>query len=573
MRLLITFARTYPLHSAIMLFALLLAGIAEGFGFSALLPLLNAAVRSRAGAGQIPSGPGAEPGSPAEEMVEEALLAIGLNPTVEVLLVVIVLAIFLKSGLVLLANRRVGYTVSQVATDLRLSLLRALLLTRWEYHVRQPVGGMVNAMATEAKRSSKACLSCVTMVSLVIQTAVYVGVALLVSWKATFFCLSAGLALMYLLSRPVKRARRAGKRQTKLLKSLLGHMTDILQSIKPLKTMAREKSARTIMVRRTKLLNKALRKQIFSKELLRAYQESVRAVLIAIGLYVALVHWNLPLTTTMVLTVLLVRILMQLGKVQQEYQQMVIFESAYDSIRETISEAEAEKEVVSGSLAPTLKKAIRLDRVSFSYSKAPVLRNVSLSFPAGQITTIVGPSGSGKTTVADLLTGLLRPTQGEIWIDDVPMSEVDLRCWRSMIGYVPQDTLLLHDTVLVNVTLGDPGLSHDDGERALRAAGAWDFVKAMPQGMHSIVGERGGKLSGGQQQRIAIARALVHEPTLLILDEATSALDSESEAAICDTLQKLRGKITTLAISHRDSLVRVADRAYRLEEGRVERIE
>ena len=491
MRLLITFARAYPLHSAIMLFALLLAGIAEGFGFSALLPLLNTAVRSRAGAGLSLSGPGAQPGSPAERIVEEALLVIGLKPTVEVLLVVIVLAIFLKSGLVLLANRRIGYTVSQVATDLRLSLLRAVLLTRWEYHVRQPIGGLVNAMATEAKRSSKACLSCVTIASLVIQTAIYVGVALLVSWKATLFCLSAGLALMYLLSRPIKKARRAGKRQTKLLKSLLGHMTDILQSIKPLKTMARENAARTIMVRRTKHLNKALRKQIFSKELLRAYQESVRAVLIAIGLYVALVHWNLPLTTVMVLTVLLVRILMQLGKVQQEYQQMVIFESAYDSIRETISEVEAEKEVVSGSRTPTLKKAIRLDRVSFAYSKASVLRNVSLSFQAGQITTIVGPSGSGKTTVADLVTGLLRPKQGEIWIDDVPMSEVDLRRWRSMIGYVPQDTLLLHDTVLVNVTLGDPGLNHDDGERALRAAGAWDFVKAMPQGMQSFVGERG----------------------------------------------------------------------------------
>ena len=206
MRLFFTFARVYPLHSAIMLFALLLAGIAEGFGFSALLPLLNAAVRNRAGAGQMSSGSGVEPDSPAERIVEDALGAIGLEPTVEVLLVVIVLAIFLKSALILLANRRVGYQVSQVATDLRLSLLRALLLTRWEYHVRQPVGGLVNAMATEAKRSSKAYLSSVTIVSLIIQAAVYVGVALLVSWKATLFCLSAGVALMYLLSRPVKPA-------------------------------------------------------------------------------------------------------------------------------------------------------------------------------------------------------------------------------------------------------------------------------------------------------------------------------------------------------------------------------
>ncbi|MGD9338780.1 MAG: ATP-binding cassette domain-containing protein, partial [Syntrophobacterales bacterium] len=121
------------------------------------------------------------------------------------------------------------------------------------------------------------------------------------------------------------------------------------------------------------------------------------------------------------------------------------------------------------------------------------------------------------------------------------------------------------DTVMINVTLGDPELGEEDVESALRAAGAWEFVKEMDQGIHSIVGERGGKLSGGQRQRIVIARALVHKPKLLILDEATSALDHESEAAICDTLRQLRGELTILAISHQPAFLRVADRAYRLE--------
>ncbi|MBW1849955.1 MAG: ATP-binding cassette domain-containing protein [Deltaproteobacteria bacterium] len=124
-----------------------------------------------------------------------------------------------------------------------------------------------------------------------------------------------------------------------------------------------------------------------------------------------------------------------------------------------------------------------------------------------------------------------------------------------MIGYVPQETLLLHDTVKRNVTLGDPELREKDVENALRAAGAWDFVMTLSQGMHSTVGERGGKLSGGQRQRIAIARALVHKPVMLILDEATSGLDPESEESICDTLRQLRGKLTILAISHQPALV------------------
>ena len=136
-----------------------------------------------------------------------------------------------------------------------------------------------------------------------------------------------------------------------------------------------------------------------------------------------------------------------------------------------------------------------------------------------------------------------------------------------MIGYVPQDTLLLHDSVRINVTLGDPALKEEDVVHALRAAGAWDFVMAMPHGMDSSVGERGGKLSGGQRQRIAVARALVQRPRLLILDEATSALDPESEMAIGQTLKKLSGNLTIIAISHQPALAKSADRIYRLQDG------
>ena len=168
----------------------------------------------------------------------------------------------------------------------------------------------------------------------------------------------------------------------------------------------------------------------------------------------------------------------------------------------------------------------------------------------------------------DLVTGLLRPQQGEVLIDDVPLAEVNLKSWRKMIGYVPQETLLLNDSVLINVTLGDPDLTETDAEQALRAAEAWEFVTTMPRDMHSTVGERGSMLSGGQRQRIAIARALVHKPKLLILDEPTSALDPESEAAICETLGQLRGRgITILAISHQPTIMNVADRAYNLHDG------
>jgi ATP-binding cassette subfamily C protein len=564
MRLLISFSRAYPLQSAIMLIALLLAGVAEGIGLSALLPLISVAMGGQTGAES-----GASAGnSGLEQVVTETLLSVGLTPTLGVLLVIIVFAIVLKSGLVLLAKKQVGYTVAGVATDLRLALIRALLLARWEYFLRQPIGVLANSMATEAVRTSKAYLHGALMSALAVEVLVYTGVALLISWKATLVSLAVGLTIAYMLKRLVGKARRAGVRQTDLLKSLIAHLTDTLISIKPLKAMARESRADALLAKNTNRLNKALQKQVLSKEVLKAVQEPLFVGLLAIGLYVVSVFLRFPLATVMVLVFLLSRIVKRVNKVQQEYQEMVILESAYWSLKDTIQKAERAREPTLGSEIPSLDHVIRFERVSFAYDEERVLRDTSITFPSGLLTAIVGPSGVGKTTIADLVTGLIRPQQGEVWIDDLPLAKVDLKKWRKMIGYVPQETLLLHDSVLINVTLGDPDLTTADAEHALRAAGAWEFVAEMPEGVYSTVGERGSMLSGGQRQRIAIARALVHKPSLLILDEPTSALDSESELAICETLQELRGKYTILAISHRATLMSAADRAYQLQNGK-----
>jgi ATP-binding cassette subfamily C protein len=569
MRLLISLARKYPWQSVIMLLALLLAGIAEGIGLSAMLPLISTVVGNQAG--PVPGA--AASGSGLEKTVTETLSVFGLTPTLGTLLVVFVLTILLKNGLVLVARKRVGYTVAHVVTDLRLALLRALLVARWEYFLRQPTGAIINAMLTETARTSKAYQRGATIVALVIQMLVYVGVALLVSWQATLISLAVGLILAFSLKRFINKARRAGTRQTKLLVSLNRHLIDTLQSIKPLKAMARENQADSLLEKKTTNLNKALQKQVLSRQLLKAVQEPLLTIFMAIGLYIILVYWRLPLATTMVLAFLLARIVKQVNNVQQQYQEMAVLESAYWSLQETIQKTEQAHETTLGSQVPSLKHGIRLDRVSFAYQEDWVLRNASLTFPSGLFTAIVGPSGAGKTTIVDLVTALLRPQQGEIWVDDLPLEEVDIRRWRGMIGYVPQETVLLHDTVLFNVTLGDPELNEEDAEYALRAAGAWEFVTAMPRGVYSTVGERGAGLSGGERQRIAIARALVRKPKLLILDEPTSAMDRNTEAAICETLQQLSGDYTILAISHQPALTKAADRAYHLQDGEAALVE
>jgi ATP-binding cassette subfamily C protein len=555
LRLMLDVARAYPARTLITLIALIVAGIVQGLSLSALLPMLQIALDPQAAASQL-----------AEFRVVKMLMAIGLAPELGVLLILFVLGMVTKSLLVLLANRHVGYTVAQIATDLRLKLLSALVVARWDYFLHQPIGSLANAMASETVRASNAYLNGARTFALLVETLAYSVVAFAVSWQVTLIALGVSAFLLFLFGGLVRAARKAGRRQTRLFASLLARLTDTLQSVKALKSMGLVERVSAVQEAETGKLNDAFRRQVFSEEVLRALQETMIVLLVAIGLYTAVTYLAIPITSIMVLIILLVRVLNATGKLQRTYQKMVTQESAYFSLMKAIRSAERAQET-GGSEPPSFTREIRFDRVKFGVGDKEILRDVSLTIPAGSFTTLVGPSGAGKTTVIDLVTGLQKATGGRILVDGSPLDDFNLEQWRHQIGYVAQEILLLHDSVLNNVTLGDPALSEADAEAALRAAGAWDFVAAMPEGLHTAVGERGGKLSGGQRQRLCIARALVRRPSLLILDEATSALDPASEAALCETLGDLRGKITILAVSHQSGLADIADRVIRMEQG------
>jgi ATP-binding cassette subfamily C protein len=184
----------------------------------------------------------------------------------------------------------------------------------------------------------------------------------------------------------------------------------------------------------------------------------------------------------------------------------------------------------------------------------------------------MGGSGEGKTTLVDLLVGLLKPASGEVLIDDTPLKGHRRTTWRRSIGYVPQEVLLFHDTIQRNVTLGAEAVTREDVEWALEAAGALEFVRALPEGLDQVVGERGTELSGGQRQRISIARAIVTRPDLLILDEATTALDPETERSVCDALRRLAETITIVAISHQPAIKAVADQILEVSGGEVSEV-
>jgi ATP-binding cassette subfamily C protein len=567
MRVLFEFVRAYPWRSAFALVFLLAAGAAEGVSLGALMPLFSVAF-----AGTASEGAGHH--DRLSRTLVDALGRLGLEPNLGVLISVVVLGVTASSALDFCAYRHVGYTIARIATDLRLALVRALLSVRWEYFQAQPVGRFVNSMSSEADRASKAYFHASKFVATAISLVVYAVVAFFVSWQATLFYLASAGVIAALLHRLVRSARRSGKRQTKLLRATAAQLTDSVLSVKSLKAMGREERADRMLAGQANALDRALRLEVIAKEGLKALQQPAFALLVGIGLWSAVVAWQLPGNHTMVLGIVFVRVLMTVGRLQELYQNVAVGESAYFALRGMIDGAREQVERTTGTRQPTLERSIRLDDVRFAYGdNAPVLRGLSLEIPAGSSTALLGLSGAGKTTVVDLVIGLLRPQRGAVLVDGVPLQELDLHAWRRMIGYVPQDALLLHDSVLHNVSLGDPAIDEARAERALRAAGAWGFVSALPEGLHASVGERGMRLSGGQRQRIVLARALALEPRLLILDEATSSLDPETEEEIWGILTSLRGRVTLVAITHRPTLVRGVDHAYRIEKGTAVRIE
>ena len=221
-----------------------------------------------------------------------------------------------------------------------------------------------------------------------------------------------------------------------------------------------------------------------------------------------------------------------------------------------------------------LKRAIRLRGIKYHYPKVDrdVLSGVDMEIKAGWSVGIIGTSGAGKTTVVDIMLVLLQPQEGEVLVDDEDIKR-DLEKWQSKIGYIPQTIFMLDGSIRENVAFGMPTDRIDDAKvwKALRESALEEYIKSLPDGLDTEIGERGIKLSGGQRQRIGIARALYTDPSLLFFDEATSALDNETEAAIMESIDRLQGNKTLIIIAHRLTTIEKCNVVYRVENGKVTR--
>lgn len=255
------------------------------------------------------------------------------------------------------------------------------------------------------------------------------------------------------------------------------------------------------------------------------------------------------------------------------YTELVGAVGATERVREILnSKTETDVRPQTNHPAGRLTGNVVFDNVRFSYPTRPdmgVLKGVSLTIPAGKKVALVGQSGAGKSTIMQLLLQFHRLDTGSIRVGDTDIYEFDLESYRQNFAIVPQEVILFGGTIRENILYGKPDASEDEIIEAARKANAWDFIRSFPEGLDTVVGERGIKLSGGQRQRIAIARAILRNPTILLLDEATSSLDAESEKVVQEALNNLMEGRTSIIIAHRLATIREADRIYVLDGGQI----
>jgi ATP-binding cassette, subfamily B, bacterial MsbA len=243
----------------------------------------------------------------------------------------------------------------------------------------------------------------------------------------------------------------------------------------------------------------------------------------------------------------------------------------FDRLNQVLSPQDKQFRQIGGVTFSSLAQSIQFKGVSLSYSDlaSPALEDICFTLPKGNMLALVGASGSGKSSIADLITGLYKPTIGTILIDNIPLTDLDISSWQNRLGVVSQDTFLFNASISENIAFGTPGATIARIKAACASAQAAGFIEDLPDSYDTVVGERGYRLSGGQRQRLSLARAILRDPELLILDEATSALDSRSEQLVQQAIDRFERDHTVLVIAHRLSTIVKADQILVLEKGRV----
>ncbi|MEK3991751.1 ABC transporter ATP-binding protein [Robertmurraya sp. FSL R5-0851] len=450
-----------------------------------------------------------------------------------------------------------------------------LLQAKWSFFIKKRRSDIINIMTTEIGRVTGGVQLFLQFVTSLVFTCIQIGLSLYLSFSMTLFVLFFGFLLVLSSRGLVKKSNDLGKNTVQLSKKFLGGMTDHFSGIKDIKSNTLE----GIHIKWFKDLNHEMEENMIGLVKVRSTSQLiykiVSAILLSIFVYFSIRFFHSQPTELMVILLIFSRLWPRLSAIQASLEQIWTLLPSFYALGDLQSECKNAKELdneIYKKINPiSVDGCISLKNVSFSYDngKSFALSDINVEFTVNQTTAIVGPSGAGKSTLIDLLMGLNQPDNGEVHINGKKIDKGDLLPLRKAISYVPQDPYLFNGSIKDNLLLVKSDASDDEIWEALQFASADEFVKRLPNGFDTIIGDRGIRLSGGERQRIVLARAIIRKPALLVLDEATSALDTKNERIIQDSLDKLKGKMTIIIVAHRLSTIRSANQVLVLDKGRI----
>ena len=526
--------------------------ILSGVGIVMLIPLLN---MLEIGDNRLP----------------DWFMTLGYPLQVGLLLVGYVLLVTIKTLLSRSLSIRENAFIEETGMALREKLYAVLSGASWESLTARKDADVINLFTSQCGQVSYGIAEVIHFLASIVSAAVQLGIALMMSLPVTALVCVMGACMLAIFMPLRKKSREYGDEMIRLSREFYSELQNQLASVKEVRAYGVEREHAALFESISTAFKTARMKYVRQSSVPGVVYSLAAVVMIALVYLVCTLGLKVETDRLVVLVYVFARLWPVFSGFQGRIQSINSCVPAYEKLIEAMREMQPETDVAETDEDFSRWREIRFDNVHFAYrnSDEETLRGVSFSLERGEKLALLGRNGAGKTTAVNLLLGFLLPQSGAILVDGKPLEAACIRAWRTQVGYVPQDPLILNASVRENLTRFHPNATEDELIAALRKAMAWGFVSRLPDGLDTVLGDRGVRLSGGERQRIVLARVLLGRPSLIILDEATSALDYESEMAFRKVIQSMSGNAAVVLIAHRLATVRMASRAVVLEGGEV----